>query len=104
MVATTSHSARAAPATRPLRQRDAHNPERLQLVRLHFVSEVDRECTTNRHTSRGWNTSFESRLRTRPVKVMGPDETLPHVTFDAETPLAPRGWRLSPTSATNLLS
>jgi hypothetical protein len=58
----------------------------------------------NRHTSRGWNTSFESRLRTRPVKVMGPGETLPHVTFDAETPLAPRGWRLSPTSATNLLS
>jgi hypothetical protein len=46
MVATTSHSARAAPATRPLRQRDAHNPERLQLVRLHLVGEVDRECTT----------------------------------------------------------
>jgi hypothetical protein len=91
MVATTSHQARAAPATRPLRRRDAHDPERLQLARLHLVGGVDRECTTNRHTSRGWDTSFESRLRTRPVKVMGPDGSLPHVAFDAETPSAAKG-------------
>jgi hypothetical protein len=89
MVDTTSHLARAAPVTRPLGQRNAHNPERLWLARLHLAGGVDRECTTNRHTPHGWNTSFETVLRTRPVKVMGSGEPLSRVTFDAETPLAP---------------
>lgn len=50
MVDTTSHLARAAPVTRPLGQRNAHDPERLWLARLHLVGGVDRECTTDRHT------------------------------------------------------
>jgi len=88
----------------PVRARGPHNPERLQLARLLLVGEGGRGCITIRHTSHGQSTSFTTLLGTRLVRAMGPVEPPPYVTFGAETPLAPQGWCLSPTSATDLLS